>query len=420
MSNSHLSKISIPIYFLPLALVAGPLISELIIIFTSFFVLFYIFKNKDYKYIKNIYFILFILFWFYLIVSNILNFQNVEIILKVLFYIRFGLFSIAVWYLIDKNKNFLPDFYFYFSIVVAILIFDGYLQYFIGINIIGSPLENQRISGLFIDEKVLGTYLSRLVPILIGLIIYLNPKNSKKKLIIFLLASDILIFLSGDRSPLFLLNLSAIFIIIMCNNLRIIRIGTLLSSILLILIISFLDSGVRDRVFTKTFEDLGMLETDPVYTIDNNRNNYIFSPQHENYYTTAIKIYKDKPIIGAGIKSYRNLCKFEKYKIDKYSCSTHPHNTYLELLAETGIIGFAIIFILFLYIIYKSVAHLYKKIFEKKILFSDYQICLLSCFVINLWPIIPTGSFFNNWLSIIYFLPAGFLIHSFNSKKELN
>ena len=134
MSNSLASKISILVYFLPLALVAGPLISELIIIITSFFVLFYILKKKDYKYIKNTYFILFILFWFYLIVSNILNFQDVEIILKVFFYVRFGLFSIAVWYLIDKNKNFLSDFYFYLSIVVIILIFDGYLQYFLGIN----------------------------------------------------------------------------------------------------------------------------------------------------------------------------------------------------------------------------------------------------------------------------------------------
>ena len=36
--------------------------------------------------------------------------------------------------------------------------------------------------------------------------------------------------------------------------------------------------------------------------------------------------------------------KKPKYK-DVYSCTTHPHNTYMQLLAETGIIGF------FLYIL---------------------------------------------------------------------
>ena len=418
MSNFFLSKISILVYFLPLALIAGPVISEGIIILISFIVLFFIIKKKDFKYLKNIYFLLFFVFWLYLLFSNILNFQELEITLKVFFYIRFGLFSVAVWYLIDKNKKFLSSFYIYLSATMLILIFDGYIQYLFGTNLIGANLENQRIGGLFIEEKVLGTYLSRLIPILIGLIIFLKPKNSKKKLIFFLLASDILIFLSGDRSPFFLLNLSAIFIIIMSSSFKIVRIGTLISSFLLIIIISLFDSGIRDRVFTKTFEDFGLLNTNPVYVIDNKRDNYIFSPQHENYYTTAYRIFKDKPIMGGGLKSFRNLCKNEKYKIDQYSCSTHPHNTYLELLSETGIIGFVYILILFLFIIYKSITHLYIKLFKKKNLFSDYQICLLSCFIINLWPIIPTGSFFNNWLSVIYFLPVGFLIQSFNSKKN--
>jgi len=418
MSNFLLSKISILVYFLPLALIAGPIISEGIIVFISLIVLFFIIKKKDFKYLNNIYFLLFFVFWLYLLFSNILNFQELEITFKVFFYLRFGLFTIAVWYLIDKNKKFLSSFYIYLSATILILIFDGYIQYLFGTNLIGANLENQRISGLFIDEKVLGTYLSRLIPILIGLIIFLKPKNSKKKLIFFLLTSDILIFLTGDRSPFFLLNLSAIFIIIMSSSFKIVRIGTLLSSFLLIIIISIFDSGIRERVFTKTFEDFGLLNTNPVYVIDNKRGNYIFSPQHENYYITAYRIFKDKPIIGGGLKSFRNLCKNDKYKIDKYSCSTHPHNTYLELLSETGIIGFLYILILFLFIIYKSITHLYIKLFKKKNLFSDYQICLLSCVIINLWPIIPTGSFFNNWLSIIYFLPIGFLIQSLNSKNN--
>ena len=41
----------------------------------------------------------------------------------------------------------------------------------------------------------------------------------------------------------------------------------------------------------------------------------------------------------------------------------------------------------------------------------------LACFIISLWPLIPTGSFFNNWLSIIHFLPVGFFIASTKNKK---
>jgi glycopeptide antibiotics resistance protein len=51
-----------------------------------------------------------------------------------------------------------------------------------------------------------------------------------------------------------------------------------------------------------------------------------------------------------------------------------------------------------------------------KNLFDDFEISMLSAILITLWPIIPSGNFFNNWLSIIYFLPLGFLLSSLNKK----
>ena len=50
----------------------------------------------------------------------------------------------------------------------------------------------------------------------------------------------------------------------------------------------------------------------------------------------------------------------------------------------------------------------------------DQNDCLLSlyiCLFITLWPIIPTGNFFHNWLCIIYYLPLGLLIYIQNLKN---
>ena len=44
---------------------------------------------------------------------------------------------------------------------------------------------------------------------------------------------------------------------------------------------------------------------------------------------------------------------------------------------------------------------------------SDYKLCFYVSIFITLWPLVPTGSFFNNWLNVIYFLPIGFIINDY-------
>ena len=61
------------------------------------------------------------------------------------------------------------------------------------------------------------------------------------------------------------------------------------------------------------------------------------------HYLTAIEIAKDHKIIGSGLKTFRYICSNDKYeKIDsskkEFRCSTHPHNIYLELASELGIL----------------------------------------------------------------------------------
>ena len=63
----------------------------------------------------------------------------------------------------------------------------------------------------------------------------------------------------------------------------------------------------------------------------------------------------DNPVFGKGHKNFRILCSDKKFEVSDLSCSTHPHNTYLQLLAENGIVGFIFIMILFLFISIKLI-----------------------------------------------------------------
>ena len=61
--------------------------------------------------------------------------------------------------------------------------------------------------------------------------------------------------------------------------------------------------------------------------------------------------------------------------------------------------------------------HSYLLYFKKKPYFRDFEIALLVCIFLSVWPLIPTGNFFNNWLSIIYYYPVGFLLWSLKKNK---
>ena len=45
------------------------------------------------------------------------------------------------------------------------------------------------------------------------------------------------------------------------------------------------------------------------------------------------------------------------------------------------------------------------------------EIFLISAFFISLFPLIPSGNFFNNWLSIMNFLPFSFYLYLSNSDR---
>ena len=62
---------------------------------------------------------------------------------------------------------------------------------------------------------------------------------------------------------------------------------------------------------------------------------FIFTENHTEMYLSAYKMFLDHKILGVGVKNYRNFCKAPMYKKNTQSCSSHPHNTYIQILSET-------------------------------------------------------------------------------------
>ena len=89
-------------------------------------------------------------------------------------------------------------------------------------------------------------------------------------------------------------------------------------------------------------------------------------------------------------------------------CSTHPHNTYVQILSEIGIFGFLLIVCIFLKTLFSNFKILITK--ENFNYNKSYYFINLSI-IINIMPLIPSGSFFNNWICLIIFFPIGFWLY---------
>jgi O-antigen ligase len=397
---------------LPFFLITGPFFSDLAISIISLLFLIYCWKKKNFSFFSKNYFYVFIIFWVYLIINSLINNFNLTSLKISFFYFRYGVFVIAILALLNFDDKFLKNFFYCILSCFLFLIVDGFYQYFFLKSIFGLP-GGDKISSFFGDEKILGSYLSRLWPIFFGLsILFYNNKDKLfYLLIIIFILSETLIFLSGERVAFFYINLSAVFVILFSKNLLKLRLVTLASSIALIILISYLNPSAKERMIDKTLNQMNLVNDEK----QNNEGVFVFSKQHTHHYITAYKMFLDNKFIGVGVKNFRNFCNNPKYEKSHLSCSNHPHNIYFQILSELGIIGFSFLLFFLLYYAYYVFKHLYLK-FKKKVYFNDFEICILSGILIYIWPLAPTGNVFNNWLNILFSLYIPIFIWSRNSK----
>ena len=265
----------------------------------------------------------------------------------------------------------------------------------------------------------MGSYLSRLFPLLFAL--FLVKKKQKFETyfigVLFVLV-DILIYMSGERASFYFLNISTIFIIILIKNYQKFRLITFIIAIFFIFILSINSSSLTERMILNPAKEMGLIKNQDKSQDKSTKNNIIFFTEgHDSLIRTAYNIFKDKPIFGHGPKMFRVKCKNEKYAVGISPCMTHPHNFYVQLLAETGFTGFLFLLAGLYYVLSISLKQFKSIIFKQKRPLSDYQVCLLAGILITVWPISPNGNFFNNWLMIVYCLPVGFYLQSVYSKK---
>ena len=424
--SKHKNLILLISFFLPFTYIIGIAITEF---FVMLMILLFLIVNRNIQIYKNKFFIFFLLISFYFSINSIFQIYDNDLRISSIFHFRFALFSLSIFFLIEystsdtsKSKKILLGIF----MILILLILDSFLQFLSGKNIFGFEIKNDRVSGIFDDELILGSFLLKVFPLTIWLIYFSNFEISKYKnlLIIFFSMYIITVYLSGERTSLFLIFLATILFMFYLHNLRTILLKSFLIFLLFVMstfITNFGKSDPFNRIFIKTFnqitnnfytkkdiqldkKDLGDL------TKDLKQNIQIFSTDHNGHYLLAYYLFKQAPIFGKGPEGFRYYCRKVEYNSKIGICSTHPHNIFMQLLSETGLIGiffylFGLIFVIF------SLLKIYKKNIDLKNKYNFYIVSI--AIIVNFFPLLPSGNFFNNWISIISYYYIGIYIYSY-------
>jgi len=429
LSNFSLKKDFLNILFslIPLSFIVGNTMLNLNIFLLSISTI--IFYNS--KIIKlNFYLIdkIFLIFFSFTLITGILNnitsyyilkesLQDYTLIIKTLSYLRFLIFYFIIRYLVESKLINFKLFFISCSFFSLFVVLDIFYQFSFGEDIFGYKNVGEKLSGPFGDELIAGSFLQRFSPFSFFLFPLFFKMN--KNILYFIIPVLFVIFfsgivISGNRMPLILFLSILILITFFEKKTRKYFILFFATASILFAIIYNLNTPIKHN-FNAFFSDVTKISKILISGKESFKKTPGYYHEFESFYDTWLM----HKYIGGGIKSFRFNCpkrlNVDQTKGERTTCNTHPHNYYLEILAELGLVGFVLLSSIFLMTLYISFV---KKYITNTINKFDHTITpFIFLFLAEIFPVRSSGSFFTTGNSTFIFLVMAVTIALSRSKK---
>ena len=381
-------------------------------------------------------------------------------VLKSFLLLRFLILILVLDILFINNIINLKKFFLSSLICSCFVSLDIIIQYTVGFDLFGYESLGGKNSGPFGDEIIAGAYLQKFSFFSIFYIFILSlDKNFNKPLVILMLVLHaVAIGLAGNRMPFILFLFGCILTILFIKNIRFIMTTGLLIFLSIFFIITKNDEAIQDQ-YLRLFQEINNLTVNKFIKVkfqkdlkDNttkveatdekilgkneivrkiiNKGGGRIDSGHSAIFRSSILVWKEQPFFGFGLKSFRIKCwgvldragnsniittSDAIYHKHLYACANHPHNYYLELLSETGLVGLSLLMIFFIIILKNSFYYLKKynrEINSEFVLFLPLTIV----FFLEIWPLRSAGSFFTTWTATFFWLLVAPLLTVKNKK----
>lgn len=336
-------------------------------------------------------------FFIYLFtINSLISIHPLETTMHSVFFLRWPIFACALAYWLltapHAKKLFLQT----LIIVCALIMLDCIFQYLNGTDMLGKPtLPDHRLSGPY-SAPVPGIMLLRVLFVAnFALLIFPKLRISHYAFLLqwlFFCVCVLFLMLTGERMALLLYIFGLLIIVPMLVKTAKIKRRDITLGLLVLLgmftILVLLAPTTGARVTTSIYEKI----------------THFGDSDYGLVFKAALEAWQQHIWFGSGLHTYREVCNSMGLLTSWEMSCTHPHNLYLLLGAETGVIG-VIIFCVMIFYIYKEViASLLR---QKEWWALGLSIAALTvCF----FPLIGGISLWNNWVAALVWATVGWTL----------
>ena len=381
---------------IPFTIILGSSISlsNILIIDISFIIL--ILVKKDFLFLKTKIIKYLLILYLYLIFNSLISLDYASGLYRNLGFIRMIILFAAFNYFF-RHHFFLKKVLTIWSAILFFIIIDIFFEFYVGKNILGYGGDQYagRIVSFFQDEPIVGGFVNSFYLIIFGFLFNQFKGNYRNLILIFLVIFFIAIFLTGERANTIraFFGLFTFFFLLKENNFKT-KIIYFFSILSLVFILTINSEFLKTRYLSQI-------------QIEFNRDQVYFK-----IYDSGFEVFKQYKLFGVGNKNYRvETCnQKETKKKEKYICTTHPHQIYLEMLSEHGLLGTVLLFFIFFKLIFSQTTKIFR--------YDNYiQIGSLIYLILIFLPLIPSGAFFSDRMITLFVINLSIL---YSSSKKLN
>ena len=350
--------------------------------------------------------------------------NDLGILVKTFFYMRYLVFYFIIRFLVDRDLINFKLFFLFCASSSLFVCFDLIYQFNFGKDILGFAATPRRMSGPFGDELIAGGYLQRFSIFSFFLFpFFYKIKNKRSIYLIVFILSTLTIFgliVAGNRMPFILFLLMILLIFLFEEKIRKFIIIYLVCAISIFLIAYNLNTNIKKHfgIFkTKIVKIINVFSESNVVSekdfeniyLDNvkmDMNNYVIkigdkqffmNSTHIKEFYSGYRTWLQNKFTGGGIKSFKYNCP-KTFK----NCGSHPHNYYLEIFADLGLIGFIFLNFIFGAVIY--ISFIKKYFLNSNFSENKLMIPFIFLFIVEVFPLKTTGSFFTTGNATFIFL----------------